>query len=200
MKNIREIIGENLSTLRKERKLTQLEIAEKFNYSDKAVSKWEKGDTLPDVETLSALADFYGVTLDYITHEGTKEEKAEYLKKESKLTSNQIATCALVSSIVWILATIIFVYATINPELEGTRFWVAFIWAIPLTSIICMLFNKKHFKHRLLTLILVSLLFWSIITATYLTLGVCGDWNLWPIFILGIPLQVSTVLWYSTKR
>ena len=84
MENIREIIGENLASLRKEAKLTQLELAEKFNYSDKAVSKWEKGDTIPDIETLYNLCQFYGVTIDYLTHQGSLNDKKEYvLKKHS---------------------------------------------------------------------------------------------------------------------
>ena len=77
MKEIREIVSENLTELRKEKKLTQLELAEKINYSDKAVSKWENGDTLPDIETLQKLCDFYGVTLDYLTHEGSRKDKKE---------------------------------------------------------------------------------------------------------------------------
>ena len=66
MDDLKIIIGKNLSSLRKARKLTQLELAEKLNYSDKAVSKWEKGATTPDIETLKQLCDFYGVTLDYL--------------------------------------------------------------------------------------------------------------------------------------
>ena len=66
MDDLKIIIGKNLSSLRKARKLTQLELAEKLNYSDKAVSKWEQGATTPDIETLKQLCDFYGVTLDYL--------------------------------------------------------------------------------------------------------------------------------------
>ena len=64
MKDLRKIIGDNLTELRKRRGLTQLELAEKFNYTDRAVSKWENGDTLPDVEVLYQLCEYYGVTMD----------------------------------------------------------------------------------------------------------------------------------------
>ena len=66
MDDLKVIVGRNLAALRKRRKLTQLELAEQMNYSDKAVSKWEQGATLPDLETLKQLCDFYGVTLDYL--------------------------------------------------------------------------------------------------------------------------------------
>ena len=52
MEELKKIVGQNLTLLRKEKKMTQLEIAELFNYSDKAVSKWENGDTLLELETL----------------------------------------------------------------------------------------------------------------------------------------------------
>ena len=65
MDDLKTVVGKNLASLRKQAKLTQIELAEKFNYSDKAVSKWEQGATLPDLETLKQLSDFYGVTIDY---------------------------------------------------------------------------------------------------------------------------------------
>ena len=68
------IIAQNLVELRKNKGLTQIQLAEKFGYSDKAVSKWEHGEAVPDIETLAKLVDYYGVTLDYLTHEGTAEE------------------------------------------------------------------------------------------------------------------------------
>jgi transcriptional regulator with XRE-family HTH domain len=52
MRDVRQIIADNLIELRKVNKLTQLELAEKLNYSDKAISKWERGESLPDVEIL----------------------------------------------------------------------------------------------------------------------------------------------------
>lgn len=200
MKNIREIIGDNLSTLRKERKLTQAEIAERFNYSDKAVSKWENGDTSPDIETLNALAQFYGVTLDYLISEDSSENKASYVKKQNKPESNKIASCALAASIVWIIATIIYVYGIINKSDNGSRLWVSFAWSIPPTCIIVLFFDARYFKNRLLKLVLLSTMFWSIITASYLTIGVMNDWTLWPVFIIGVPLQISLILWYQTKK
>ena len=66
MENINIIIGKNLSNLRKQAKLTQMELAEKFNYSDKSISKWEAGDSMPSIEILNDLAKFYNVSLDYI--------------------------------------------------------------------------------------------------------------------------------------
>ena len=82
-KDINAIIGKNLLKLRKNKKLTQMELAEKFNYSDKAVCRWECGDTLPDINVLSALCAFYGITLNDLTDEDfypdTDKSKEKYM-------------------------------------------------------------------------------------------------------------------------
>ena len=56
-------IGANIAAYRKNAGLTQAGLAEKLNYSDKAVSKWERGDSIPDVLTLMALAEQFGITV-----------------------------------------------------------------------------------------------------------------------------------------
>ncbi|MFA6661210.1 MAG: helix-turn-helix transcriptional regulator, partial [Bacilli bacterium] len=114
MENIREIIAENLTYLRKQVKLTQLELAEKFNYSDKAVSKWEKGDTIPDIETLYSLCEFYGVTLDFLTHKGNSNDKKEFVKKRESDFRNKFLITLLLTMIIWMVATIAFVYTSIT--------------------------------------------------------------------------------------
>ena len=69
MDDINKIIGKNLLILRKNAKLTQMELAERFNYSDKTISKWESGESLPSIEILYELAKFYNTTLDALTVE-----------------------------------------------------------------------------------------------------------------------------------
>ena len=75
MEDIKVIIGKNLAELRKRKKYTQLDLANILQYSDKSISKWEKGDSLPDIEVLYNICNMYGVTLDYLTHEGNYEDK-----------------------------------------------------------------------------------------------------------------------------
>ena len=57
MEELKDIIAHNLVAYRKAAGLTQAEIADKLNYSDKAVSKWERGEGMPDVAVLKTLAD-----------------------------------------------------------------------------------------------------------------------------------------------
>ena len=199
MEELRTIIGENLAELRKEKKLTQLELADKFNYSDKAVSKWEKGDTLPDIETLYALCDFYGVTLDYLTHPGTRKEKSEYVVEDLNIKKrNNIISSALMLTIVWMIVTIIFVYGLVRNHVS---LWVAFVWGVPVSAVVAAICNKLYFHKRIIYFFAYSILVWSAITAIYLsTLEV----NAWPLFFVGVPAQVLLILWSNlikpTKR
>ncbi|MCH5172017.1 MAG: helix-turn-helix domain-containing protein [Erysipelotrichales bacterium] len=189
MENIRETIGENLAELRKQKGLTQYELAEKFNYSDKAISKWENGSTLPDIETLYQLCEFYDVTLDYLTH---RENKKQFVKDTNKrLLKNRIAISCLLVSIAWMIATIVFVYTLMDNHLNAL--WVAFVWAIPVSCIILLWLNKIYFKNKSMFFYTSSILAWSILTAFF-----CQFLKFvpWPLFIVGIPMQVSLILWY----
>ena len=86
MSEIKPIIAKNIASLRTSAGLTQLELAEKLNYSDKAVSKWERGESTPDVAVLTHIADLFGVPLDYLVREDhsgmpTPEFEADVQKK-----------------------------------------------------------------------------------------------------------------------
>lgn len=190
MEELRKIIGENLSELRKERKLTQIELAEHFNYSDKTISKWEKGDILPDIETLYKLCEFYGVTLDYLTHEGNKEEKNEFVKEDNKRREkNSIISTAMMVTVVWMLFTIVYVFVLLRSQIS---IWTLFVWAVPTTALVLTICNKLYFHKRLLYFICYSIFSWSLITAFYLQFLYV---NAWPLFLVGIPVEVILILW-----
>lgn len=185
MNNLKKIIANNLIILRKEHKLTQSELAEKLNYSDKAISKWEKGETLPDIEVLSKIADMYGVSFDYLIHEGSREDKRQYIKNDH---INKFFISLLAVSVVWILASIIFIYLY---TIQQIIVWNVFVWAVPISCLVLILSSRKlQFKD--FTPYYISLLVWSCLASIYLQLL---QYNLWLIFIIGIPIQVSIILW-----
>ena len=192
MDNLRILIGKNLAELRKNKGLTQLELAEKFNYSDRAISKWENGDTLPDIDTLYVLCEYYGVTLDYLTHEDNKQ----YIKKDAKVELiNRITICGLLSSIVWMVATIWFVWTIISPN-SSVGYWQIFVYAVPANALLLLLLNRIYFRNRLVKLIILSIFVWTLLASIYIGLL---NWNIWAIFIVGIPMQISLILWYGIR-
>lgn len=203
MKELRNIISENLTELRKSKKLTQLELAEKFNYSDKAVSKWENADTLPDIETLQQLCDFYGVTLDYLTHEGSAKEKAQYtLDKAEK--QNRILISLLVCSAAWILATVIFVYTIISVP-AGDKwhiFWPIFVWAIPLCALLFLICNRVFWRNKISYFVALSVMLWSCVGIPYVTSGFFNNeafGDLWSLFLIPLPIQAALSIWLSMR-
>lgn len=185
-----------MSELRKSKKLTQFELANKFNYSDKSVSKWENGDTLPDLDTLNELAMFYGVTLDFLTHPIEENKDAFKLKNSKRELANKIIITALVSSVVWIIATIIFVYILLK---NNYNYWLVFIWAVPLNNIVLFFANKTAFRSKVLSLVNWSLFIWSIITGVFLQVLISNGLTIWPLFLVGIPLEASIILWFVHK-
>lgn len=187
-KDIKQIIAKNLANLRKNKKITQTELAEQFGYSDKAISKWENGDTLPDIQTLYQLCEFYNVTLDFLVSEQSFEEKIKYINHLNKrVIINNTLIELLYCSFVWILAVIIYVYLYTFSEIN---YWQIFIWAIPATTIVMLLFTKV-WKQKLYTFIVRTLFFWTLVTACYIQFI---EYNIWPLFFLMIPIQVALIL------
>lgn len=187
-KDIKQIIAKNLANLRKNKKITQTELAEQFGYSDKAISKWENGDTLPDIQTLYQLCEFYNVTLDFLVSEQSFDEKIKYINHLNKrVIINNSLIELLYCSFVWILAVIIYVYLYTFSEIN---YWQIFIWAIPATTIVMLLFTKV-WKQKLYTFIVRSLFFWTLVAACYIQFI---EYNIWPLFFLMIPIQVALIL------
>lgn len=190
-KDVSKVVSINLCKLRKSKKLTQAELANKFNFSDKTISKWESGESLPSIDVLYKLAEFYGVSLSDLANENLEIE--EFTKSEEKrIISNKVIISLLVVSLVWLIATILYVYVKI---LSNYNLWMVFIWAVPISTIVTIVFNGIWWNRKT-ALIMISFLLWTTITSFYLQFL---SYNLWPIFILGIPSQVAIILWSGLK-
>ena len=190
-KDIKKTIANNICELRKTNKLTQVELAEKLNYSDKAVSRWERGDTLPDIDILLKICDLFNVSFDYlISTEDKKEKQRQFTKSQ---VSNHLVTTLLCISIIWLLATIIFVYSDI---IIHTTYWKIFVWAVPITAIVAVISNMFWGKKKY-SVYLESIMIWTILIAIFVQFL---DYKMWAIFILGIPIQIIIILWSNLKR
>lgn len=187
MDDINKIIGKNLLQLRKNAKLTQMELADIFNYSDKSISKWETGESLPSIETLYDLCIFYGVTLDSLTKEEMPAPVEETKTKRNLLPVHLVITLLAVSA-VWLLATVLFVSFKISLQ-KNIGFF--FLWAVPISFVVLLIFNSIWGKNYLLFPIL-SALIWTTLTCIHVQLL---KYNLWMVYLLGIPLQVAVILW-----
>ncbi len=182
MDNVNGVIAKNLITLRKKSNLTQLQLAEKLNYSDKAISKWEKGEALPSINVLMAIADFYEVKIQDIVYE---HKVVEPRRSKNRLRAILIL---LSSMMVWLIATIIFVALTYVEGINNE--WYAFIVALPIFFLVITIFLVV-WKCNLLSSIFASLMVWSFILMISLVLE---EYQVWMVYLIGLPLQIIIVL------
>lgn len=193
-KNIAKIVGSNLTALRKSAGMKQIEIAKKFNFSDKTISKWESGESLPSLDVLVKLCEFYGITLNDLTSESLDcTDAANIIPVNAKIeNTNKIIITLLAVTLVWIIATIVFIYAKLY---TNVNLWIAFIWAVPVSFIVGIVLNSIWGKRKI-NFILISFFVWTLLTAIYLQIL---EYNLWVVFILGIPSQIAIILWSGLK-
>lgn len=198
MKDIKPIIAKNIAALRQAAGMTQLEFSEKLNYSDKAVSKWERGESVPDVSVLLQIAELFGVTLNYLTEEvhecPTPAENAPPKNPNRKRNHGFITGIGIL--LVWLVATFCFVVLDIS--IGGVRYhWLAFVCAVPASMVVWLVFNSLWFnRHR--NYLIISLLMWSAIATLYLICLPFG-YNLWLIFLVGVPAQAVILFWSRLK-
>jgi len=187
MENIEQVISSNLTFYRKNAGYTQIELAKKINYSDKAVSKWERGESLPDVKILTKLAEIYGITLnDFLQEQKSKRSVVGNLKNTLKSKKLFITLCSC--CLVWIIATIFFVTFELTGTLEGQS-WKCFIFAIPLCSIVAFIFSAIN-KNLVASAITLSFCLWGIFLSLFLSLNFS---NIWLVFFVAIPIQILII-------
>ena len=195
MNDLKHIISNNLVELRKRKKYTQQDLANMLGYSDKSIYKWEKGDSLPDIETLYQICNLYNVTLDYLTHEGTWDDKQDFVIK-NYYRRNKILIVLMVLSVVWTIAIAVLAYSISFKA--GVPYWTACTWAVPASALVLLYFNrrwgKRNWKYPI-----IAILIWTGLAAIYLQL-LYHEQNIWPIFILGIPVQLVVVLWSQIRN
>ncbi len=186
----REIIAENIATLRKSAKLTQAELAEKLNYSDKAISKWERGDSVPDVIVLSEIAELFSVTVDYFLHPHAQDEKKPKLEAEKKRLRISIALTSCISPyFISVLLYYIFNSVYSSPD----WLWKLYVIPLPIVAIIALVFSSVWYKEKHPVFASLTALLWtSLLVAFVFMLGSRGAWF---IFVLGVPLQLIIFFW-----
>ena len=192
MEDLKQTIAHNLSCLRRSASMTQIDLAERLNYSDKAVSKWERGESIPDVSVLRQIADLFGVTVDYLL---TEEHAARKEDVPAPIHRRHGVVTMLSVALVWLIATAAFVcIGIVAPAIKWE--WLAFVYAIPVSAIVLLVFNSLWGRCRR-NYGIVSVLLWGLLLAAYLTYP---HGMMWMLFLLGIPAQIIIWLWSRLKK
>ena len=199
-------IGANIAAYRKRAGLTQAGLAEQLNYSDKAVSKWERGESCPDVPTVMAIADKLDVTVNELlsdpnelpANSGSRVEKTmeKVVEKALKRKANKKTILCLSSLLVWFVA--LFIYVVIS-SIGLSRSWLAFFYAIPADCIVMLSLRSAWHDFRW-NRALISGIMWGALVSIFATLLVIWNINVWKIFLLGIPGQAAILLWFKLFR
>ncbi|PKL00690.1 MAG: hypothetical protein CVV56_05195 [Tenericutes bacterium HGW-Tenericutes-1] len=184
---LKSLVAKNLMLYRKANSYTQIQLAEKLNYSDKSVSKWERGESLPDLFILNQLTQLYGIKIDDLL-----SEKKAPLKPRRK--RNKFIIPLMAATIVYAIATIVFVFLGIfAPMLEKS--WLSFIYAIPVSLIVFVVFSRM-WGNKLMVFFFGSGTIWTIAVSLILSFN---HPKIWLFFIAAIPFQVLAFLWLTLK-
>lgn len=193
MSDLKEIIAANITKLRKSKKMTQVQFSNELNYSDKAVSKWERAESIPDIIVLKQIADFFGVTVDFLLNEHDENEELPKTT-EQKSTINKLPLTLLSVSPVWAIACLIF---TLIALFKNLYIWPVFYVCVPITLLLFIIFNSI-WGNRKRNYFIISAFIWSILICLYIIF--INYNNIWQIFILGIPAQIIIWLWSRLKK
>ena len=204
---LKKQIGVNISAYRKRAGLTQAGLAEKLNYSDKAVSKWERGESVPDVLTLAQLAEQFEITVndllvDFNQLPGNpgKLEKAmtQVSEKALKRKADKNIILALSSTLVWFVALLVFVVMSSFDFLDPYSRLI-FFYAVPANAIV-LLSLRSAWRDFRWNKVLITLIVWGCIVSIHVSLLAICKYNFWKIYLLGIPGQIAIFLWFRMFR
>lgn len=194
-KKLKDIIADNITYFRKRSGLTQTKLAEMINYSDKSVSKWERGDGIPDVTVLVKLAKIFDVTVNDLVSEERPEEKVIPTRQRRHILIDIMSI-----TLVWLVATVAFVGLRIFlPEFDTA--WICYIIAIPVSAIVNLVFACIWWNHTV-QFISISVLVWTCalgIQITFFSFVSAFD-NISLIYICAAVLQVLSVAWTLYRK
>jgi len=196
MEDTKSIVAKNISELRLLNNMTQIELGERLNYSDKTISKWERGESSPDISVLVEIADLFGVSLDYLV----RAENLDRTVKENKISQtryNRKVIAYISESIVWFAVILAFILTSLITS-EATFQWLYFVYALPVALIIKLVFNSIWFNPRN-NYFIFSALLWSILAAIHITF-LYFKINVALIYLLGIVAQITIILWSFLKK
>lgn len=189
-------IAANIALLRKRAGMTQAGLAEKIGYSDKSVSKWERGEGIPDVICLSQMADLFGVTVDTLLADEPALHDADEKPAEEKAAPdrtvygvNRWAIVLLAMAGVWLLAALAYIIV----RLTGGESWLPIVIALPVTMLLAVIFNSI-WGNRKIAFPVITVFVWSIL---FLICWICRAYNIWLLMTLGIPAAV--IVWLACR-
>ena len=200
MDDLYGVFAKNVAELRAQHKMTQAQLASLLNYSDKAISKWERGEALPDVTVVKQIADTFGVTVDYLLKSDHSQEDYRPGFVDRRIRRNRMLITAIATTLVWLIATFLFLVFNALPQVAlPFDTWLFFVYALSPSIVVLLVFNSVWGNPRF-NFAIISVLVWAALATVFLSILIISTINLWQIFLLGIPAQGIIVLWSGLKK
>lgn len=202
---LRTQLGANIASYRKKNGLTQAALAEKLNYSDKAVSKWERGESVPDLLTVTQLAELFGVSVDDLIRDcnalpksigKVEQAMSRAVEKTLKRKADKRIIQQLCIILVFFIALLVFVICN---TFNVPNSWVSFFYAVPANAIVLLSLRSAWHDYRK-NFGLISIIMWGSLVSLYVTLKLFVNVDFWMLFLLGIPGQIAIFLWSRMFR
>lgn len=190
---LKAITARNIARLRTAAHLTQYELGMKLNYSDKAVSRWERGEAIPDAFVLKQMSELFGVSVDELLRDGAAENALRAAKPKNKIDAPRVMMISVLG--IWALALLVFIVL----NLAGITQFVIFIYALPISFITLLVMNSKWGRIHM-NLYIISALIWSLLLTLYMTFYTFMNANWWILFLLGIPAQLIVLLSFKKPK
>lgn len=205
MENLAATIGKNISSLRKAKGLTQLELASEIHYSDKSISKWELGYTCPSIDILMDFASYFGVSVDYLTqeHEPESAEKVIHAdEKKDPQAINKALIIAMTTMFVVLVAVSVFLSEYYFRNMRSLELFAVFLWMIPISLFLIAIETRRFYHNKVATFVVVSCFLWSLLLCFCFHFAFFSPQTeqLWFILIVGAPLQVILALLFSWRK
>ena len=195
MEDLKDIVAKNLVELRAKAGFTQLELAEKINYTDKAVSKWERGEALPDIRVMVKLAEIYNISVDDIVSVHTVKK----IRPKMNIGKKRLLITLLSVGLVWFIATVSFMIFFFIPATEKGAY-LTFVCAPFVCSIPLIVFSAK-WGNWITDTLACSLLVWSLAVVFHIFVIAFTDFSkIFFIYIVAGVFELLIIFWYMLRR
>lgn len=191
MEDIKVYFAANLSRLRNGSGMTQSELGEKLSYSDKAVSKWERAESLPDAYALKSIAELFNVTVDSLLSDPAAISDVRAGVPEKRHFWQVDAIMAAVMGI-WVMSLTLFVVFWIL----GSLYWFILACAVPTSLVTALVLNSVWNSGRY-NYYIVSGLVLSVALCVYVFFL---KYNPWQLFLILIPSEALVFFCFRIAR
>ena len=195
MDELKETIAKNLVELRTASRMTQLQLAEKLNYSDKAVSKWERGEAIPDIRVLKKLSEIYNISVDDIISESVSLK----VKPKLNIGKKRLLITLLSAGLVWFIATVIFMIVYFIPE-SAKYAYLVYVCAPFCCAIVITVFSAL-WGNWITNTVACSLIVWTAAVIFHVFVITFSSFDkIYFMYIVAGVFEVLILLWFPLRK